>query len=159
MSVTVRPTTAADAGHVLGFIRGLAEYEGFLDECEASEASVLRDLYGAAPRVFADIAELDGRPVGMALWFYNYSTFLTRHGIYLEDLFVIPEARGEGAGLALLKGLARRCLDESLGRVDWLVLDWNAPAIQFYDALGADSLTEWTGRRLEGAALAALAAS
>jgi GNAT superfamily N-acetyltransferase len=118
---------------------------------------VARDLFGPAPRVFCDIAEADGEPIGFALWFYSYSTFRGRHGIYLEDLFVRPEARSQGAGKALLKGLAQRCVHEGLGRLEWAVLDWNAPAIGFYDAMGAQALDDWIVRRLTGEALARLA--
>ena len=105
------------------------------------------------------IAEADGRPVGFALWFYNYSTFRGRAGIYLEDLFVRPEARGVGAGKALLRRLAERCMEADLGRLEWAVLNWNAPSIAFYDSLGAGAMTEWTVRRLDGEALQRLAAS
>ena len=104
------------------------------------------------------IAELDGEAVGFALWFYSFSTFRGRAGIYVEDLFVLPRARGRGAGKALLASLARRCIEENLGRLDWAVLDWNRPAIDFYDSLGAKSLDDWTVRRVSGAALHALAA-
>lgn len=159
MTLTTRSAEPRDTAQVLAFIRGLAEYERLADYCEATEASVARDLFGDHPRVFAEIAEVDGVPVGMALWFYNYSTFRTQHGMYLEDLFVVPEARGSGAGRALLKRLAQRCLAEDLGRLDWVVLDWNAPAIGFYDRLGAEAMDDWTVRRLEGEALAALAGS
>jgi GNAT superfamily N-acetyltransferase len=124
---------------------------------EASEADVGRDLFGPNPRVFCDIAERDGQPIGFALWFYNYSTFRGRHGIWLEDLFVVPEARGGGAGKALLRRLARRCVDQGLGRMEWAVLDWNAPSIAFYDSLGASALDDWTTRRLTGEALTRLA--
>ena len=156
--LAIRPAETADAALIMGFIRDLAEYERLSHAVEASEADIARDLFGPAPRVFCDIAEVAGRPVGFALWFYNYSTFRGRHGIYLEDLFVRPDARGQGAGKALLRRLARRCLDEGLGRLEWAVLDWNAPAIGFYDALGADALSDWIVRRLTGEALAALAA-
>lgn len=153
MSLVVRKAGPADAALILGFIRALADYEKLLDAVETTEADVARDLFGAAPRAFCDIAELDGAPVGFALWFYNYSTFRGRHGIYLEDLFVDPTARGSGAGKALLAGLARRCVAEGLGRLEWAVLDWNAPAIGFYDSLGAAAMDEWTVRRLTGEAL------
>ena len=102
---------------------------------------------------------MEGKPVGFALWFYNVSTFRGGCGLYLEDLYVRPEARGLGAGKALLAGLARRCLNEGLGRLDWAVLDWNAPSIAFYDSLGAGALTDWITRRLDGEALIALAQS
>ncbi len=142
---------------MVGFIAALAAYEELSHEMEATEAQVDAALFSDAPKAFCDIAELDGKPVGFALWFYNFSTFVGRHGIYLEDLFVIPEARGSGAGKALLSGLARRCVDEGLGRLEWSVLDWNAPAIGFYDSLGADAMDGWTTRRLHGEALAKLA--
>jgi GNAT superfamily N-acetyltransferase len=157
--VTVRVATPDDVALIFRFIRDLAEYEKLLHEVEASEADVRRDLFGPAPRVFCDVAEADGEPVGFALWFYNYSTFRGRHGIWLEDLFVKPDKRGVGAGKALLRGLARRCVDEGLGRLEWAVLDWNAPSIAFYDSLGALALDDWTTRRLTGEALTRLAAA
>lgn len=156
-TIVVRPATPADTAAIYGFIRDLAEYEKLLDEVTASEADIGRHLFGPAPRAFCDIAEADGEPVGFALWFYNYSTFAGRHGIYLEDLFVRQEARGLGAGRALLANLARRCLAEDLARLEWAVLDWNAPSIAFYDRLGAAAMDEWTVRRLTGAALERLA--
>lgn len=159
MSVTVRVATFADAPLILSFIRELAEYERLLHEVEATEADIRRDLFGENPRCFCEIAEHDHQPVGFALWFYNYSTFQGRAGIYLEDLFVRPEARGVGAGKALLRRLAQRCMDADLGRLEWAVLNWNTPSIQFYDSLGADAKTEWTVRRLDGEALTRLAAS
>jgi len=139
------------------FILDLADYEKLLDTVAATEADTAAALFGEAPRAFADIAEIDGQPVGFALWFYNYSTFVGRHGIYLEDLFVRPTARGSGAGKALLAGLARRCVDEGLGRLEWSVLDWNAPSIAFYDSLGAAAMDEWIIRRLTGENLRKLA--
>ena len=156
-SLEIREATVADAGLILGFIRELAEYERLLHEVEATEGDVVRDLFGPHARVFCDIAEQDGAPVGFALWFYNYSTFRGRHGIWLEDLFVRPEARGSGAGKALLKGLAQRCVEQGLARLEWAVLNWNAPSIAFYDSLGASALDDWTTRRLTGEALAKLA--
>lgn len=155
--VTVRDATREDVALIYRFIRALADYEKLLHEVEATEADVARDLFGANPRVFCDIAEADGAPIGFALWFYNYSTFRGRHGIWLEDLFVVPEARGSGAGKALLRRLARRCVDQGLGRMEWAVLDWNAPSIAFYDSLGASALDDWTTRRLTGEALTRLA--
>ena len=157
--VVVRPARPDEAPLVLEFIRALADYERLLHECEATEADVRRDLFGAHPRAFCDIAELDSQPVGFALWFYNYSTFRGRHGIWLEDLFVKPEARGAGAGKALLRRLAERCAEQGLGRLEWAVLDWNAPSIAFYDSLGASALDDWTTRRLTGEALERLASS
>jgi GNAT superfamily N-acetyltransferase len=153
----IRPARADDAALVHGFIRELADYERLLDQVQASQADIAAVLFGPAPRAFCDIAELDGAPVGFALWFYNLSTFAGRHGIWLEDLYVRPEARGAGAGRALLAGLARRCVDEGLARLEWAVLDWNAPAIGFYDRIGAEAKSEWLIRRLAGPALAELA--
>ena len=157
--IAVRQATPADAALIHGFIRDLADYEKLLHEVEAEEADIARDLFGPNPRAFCDVAEADGEPVGFALWFYNYSTFRGRHGIYLEDLFVRPQARGLGAGKALLRRLAQRCVDEGLGRLEWAVLDWNAPSIAFYDSLGAAAMNEWIVRRMTGEALARLAAS
>lgn len=157
MPVTIRPAVASDSALILQFIRDLAEYEKLLDSVEATEAHVKAALFGENPRAFCDIAEIDGAPVGFALWFYNFSTFVGRHGIYLEDLFVRPEARGSGAGKALLANLARRCVDENLGRLEWAVLDWNAPSIAFYDSLGAAAMDEWIVRRMTGEALRKLA--
>ena len=156
--LVIRPAAPADAGLVTGFIRELAEYERLSHAVEASETDIARDLFGPSPRAFCDIAEADGEAIGFALWFYNYSTFKGRAGIYLEDLFVRPAARGRGAGKALLRRLAQRCVDEGLGRLEWAVLDWNAPAIGFYDSLGAEALNDWIVRRLTGEALAKLAA-
>lgn len=157
MSVTIRPAVATDSALILQFIRDLADYEKLLDTVQTQEADVTAALFCENPRAFADIAEIDGAPVGFALWFYNYSTFVGRHGIYLEDLFVRPEARGAGAGKALLAHLARRCVDENLGRLEWSVLDWNAPSIAFYDSLGAAAMDEWIIRRMTGDALRKLA--
>lgn len=159
MTVNVRPATPADAPLIHGFIRALAEYEKLLHEVEATEADIAAALFADHPRLFCDIAEADGRPIGFAVWFYNYSTFTGRYGIYLEDLFVVPEARGLGGGKALLKRLAERCRDEGLTRLEWAVLDWNAPSIAFYDSLGATAKTDWITRRLSGDALQRLAAS
>ena len=159
MTLTIRPARPEDVGLILSFVRELAEYEKLLHEVQASEADIAAMLFVDHPRGFCDIAELEGVPVGFALWFYNLSTFTGRHGIYLEDLYVRPAARGAGAGKALLAGLARRCVDEGLTRLDWAVLNWNAPSIAFYDSLGAGRQDEWTVRRLTGEALAKLAAS
>jgi GNAT superfamily N-acetyltransferase len=156
--VTIRAAAREDAPLILQFVRGLAEYERLLHEVEMTEADVVRDLFGEHPRLFCDLAEADGTPVGFAIWFYNYSTFQGRHGIYLEDLFVNEAARGLGAGKALLRRLAERCMDEGLGRLEWAVLDWNAPSIAFYDSLGAGSKDDWIVRRLSGEALQRLAA-
>ena len=154
---TVRAATPADAELIVGFIRGLAAYEKLLHEVKIDAASVAAALFGPNPRAFCDIAEADGAPIGFALWFYNFSTFEGAFGIYLEDLFVVPEARGGGAGMALMRRLAERCRDEGLARLEWAVLDWNAPSIAFYDRLGAAAKSDWITRRLSGTALAALA--
>ena len=120
---------------------------------------ILRKRYSEKQRAFfCDLIEHDGSAIGFALWFYNFSTFLGRHGIYLEDLYVRPEVRGLGAGKALLAHLAQKCIDENLGRLEWAVLDWNEPAITFYERIGSEARNGWTTRRLAGQALAALAA-
>ena len=126
---------------------------------EATEAGLAAALFGDAPRVFCDLAEVDGESAGFALWFYTFSTFVGRHGIYLEDLFVRPEFRGQGVGKALIRTLARRCVAENLGRFEWSVLDWNEPAIQFYRGQGAVLLDDWIMCRVEGDALQALGAA
>ncbi len=157
MTLSIRPARPGEAGLVLGFIRELAAYEKLAHEVEADEAAIEAALFGENPRAFCDIAERDGEPIGFALWFYNFSTFRGRHGIYLEDLFVRPEHRGLGAGKALLANLSRRCIAEGLGRLEWWVLDWNEPAIAVYKSLGARPMDEWTVFRLTGEALEALA--
>jgi len=157
VSLSVRPARRLDTPLIYGFIRQLAEYEKLLDAVRATEADIAQALWGPTPRAFCDIAEADGAAVGFTLWFYNFSTFGGRAGIYVEDLFVIPEARGRGAGRALLARLAQRCLDEQLGRLEWAVLDWNEAAIGVYDRLGAEAVDDWTLRRLSGEALETLA--
>ncbi len=159
MSIRIRPATPGDATTILGFIEELAEYERLLHEVKTTEADVDALLFGAAPRAFCDIAETSEGPAGFALWFYSVSTFEGRHGLYLEDLYVRPSVRGGGIGKALLANLARRCRDENLARLEWSVLDWNAPAIAFYDSIGASSKTEWITRRLTGDALDRLASA
>lgn len=157
MSLTIRSARPEDAPAILRFILALADYEKLRHEADITLVEVEAAFFAPAPRVFCDIAEVDGLPVGFAVWFYSYSTFRGRHGIYLEDLFVDEAARGHGAGKALLAGLARRCRDENLPRLDWAVLDWNAPSIAFYDSLEAEALDGWTTRRLTGAPLERLA--
>ena len=158
MPLRIRPAAPADAALVLALVRELAEYERLSDEVDATEAMIAAALFGSNPRAFCDIAEWDGEAAGFALWFYSFSTFRGRHGIYLEDLFVRPAHRGRGIGRALFAGLARRCVAEGLPRLEWSVLDWNEPALGFYRRLGAESLDGWTVHRLSGAALQALAA-
>ena len=157
MSVSVRPATRQDAALITALIGELAAYERLAQEAVATAADIEAALFAAQPRAFCEIVEVDGEAVGFALWFYNFSTFVGRSGLYLEDLFIRPQARGRGAGKALLQALARRCVDEGLGRMEWAVLDWNAPAIAFYDALGSRSLDDWRIRRLTGEALERLA--
>ncbi|HEY1427750.1 MAG TPA: GNAT family N-acetyltransferase [Caulobacteraceae bacterium] len=157
--IAVRPARPDDAELIVGFIRALAAYERLLHEVKIDAAAVAAALFSPKPRAFCDIAEAGGRPVGFAFWYYTYSTFEGRPEIYLEDIFVVPEARGTGAGLALMRRLAQRCRDEGLGRIEWQVLDWNTPSIEFYDRLGAGSKAEWLSRQLSGEALARLAAS
>ena len=157
MSVTIRPAAPADAGLVFAFVRELATYERLAQEVDATEGALAAALFGPNPRVLADIALWNGEPSGFALWFYNFSTFRGRHGIYLEDLFVRPAFRGHGIGRALLRHLARRCRAEGLARLEWWVLDWNEPALRFYRSLGAVAMDEWTVQRVTGAALERLA--
>lgn len=155
--LNIRPAAPGDGALIHELVTALAEYERLAHEVEATAAQFEAALFGSSPRVFCDIAEwrVDGRceAAGLALWFYNFSTFRGRHGIYLEDLFVRPAHRGHGIGRALLAGLARRCVAESLGRLEWSVLDWNTPAIEFYRSLGAKPMDEWTVYRLTGTAL------
>lgn len=157
MSLTIRPARRGDAPLVLTFVRELAAFEKLEHEVEASAQMLDDALFAPTPRVFCDIAEWEGEPVGMALWLYDFSTFRGVHGIWLEDLFVREAARGRGIGRALLAHLARRCRDEGLARLDWWVLDWNAASIGFYRALGAIPMEDWTVFRLTDAPLARLA--
>jgi diamine N-acetyltransferase len=144
---------------VLGFVRELAEYEQLTNEVDATEAMIDAALFGPAPRAFCDFAEWNGTPVGFALWFLNFSSFRGRNGIYLEDIFVRPSHCGRGIGKALLQHLARRCIREGFTRLEWAVLDWNAPAIAFYRSQGAEMLEGWTICRVSGNPLARLAGS
>ena len=157
MSLTIRRARADEAGLVYTFVRELAEYEKLSHEVAATEADIAEALFGDSPVLFCDIAEWDGEPAGFAVWFVNFSTFSGRHGIYLEDLFVRPALRGKGIGKALLMHLARHCVTNGWSRLQWAVLDWNAPSIEFYKSLGADLMDEWTICRLSGEALARLA--
>nr|AIA15751.1 Acetyltransferase (GNAT) family [uncultured bacterium] len=157
MTLSIRPAVASDAALIFRFIRELAEYERLAHEVDATEADIAKALFGSNPRVFADIAEWEGEPAGFALWFYNFSTFRGRHGIYLEDLFVRPELRSKGIGRALLRHLARRCVAEGLARLEWWVLDWNEPALKVYRSIGAMPMDEWTVQRVTGEALQQLA--
>ena len=153
----LRPAEARDAAEGLALIRELADYERLLDEVDATPEGLSAALFGPSPRVFCDLAEQDGGIAGFALWFYSFSTFRGRHGIYLEDLFVRPAMRGRGIGRALLSGLASRCLREDLARLEWSVLDWNEPALAFYRTLGARGMKDWIPHRVTGEALLTLA--
>ena len=157
MSLTIRRARADEAGLVYTFVRELAEYEKLSHEVAATEADIAEALFGDSPVLFCDIAEWEGEPAGFAVWFVNFSTFSGRHGIYLEDLFVRPALRGKGIGKALLMHLARQCVANGWSRLQWAVLDWNAPSIEFYKSLGAVMMDEWTICRLSGEALARLA--
>lgn len=159
MSVNIRRARASEAGLVLDFVRELAEYERLSHEVEATEAMIADALFGSDPRLFCAIAEWNGEPVGFAVWFLNFSTFSGRHGIYLEDLYVRPSHRGKGLGKALLVYLAKECVDNGWSRLQWTVLDWNAPSIAFYKSLGAVMLDDWTLCRVSGPALTRLAGS
>ena len=155
--LSIRPATTADVRLMLDFIRGLAEYERAPEAAVATEADLLRDGFGAQPRFHCVIAEYDGEPAGFAFYFYNYSTWRGRPGLYLEDLFVWPHLRGKGIGKALLAHLAQIAARDNCGRFEWVVLDWNQPAIDFYESLGARKIREWIIMRVEGDDIAKLA--
>lgn len=157
MGTTIRPATAADVGLILKFIRALAEYEREPDAVEATEEDLLRHGFGENPYFQCLIAEQDGAAAGFALYFYDYSTWLGRPGLYLEDVFVDPRYRGLGIGKALLKRLAAIALEKGCARMKWEVLDWNQPAIDFYAGLGAEFLDTWRNVRVSGEALRKLA--
>lgn len=156
--LNIRRTTPNDIPLILEFIRGLAEYEHEPKAAVATADDLLRDGFGTAPKYWCVIAEWHGVPAGFAFYFYNYSTWQGRPGLYLEDLFVNPEFRGKGIGKALLLHLAKIAVDENCGRFQWQVLDWNRPAIDFYESLGAKVMKEWLTMRIEGDALQELAA-
>lgn len=156
--MTIRAARPDDVSEILAMIRELADYERAPHEVVATEDLLERALFGPEPAVYALIAEdTTGRIIGFALWFLNFSTWLGRHGVYLEDLYVRPSARGLGHGKALLSALARICVDRGYGRLEWWVLDWNEPALEFYRSVGAVPMDEWTVQRMTGDALAALA--
>jgi GNAT superfamily N-acetyltransferase len=157
-AIVIRPAVREDVGQILAFIRELAEYEKLAHEAVADEAGLAAQLFGAAPRAEVLIAEVDGQAAGFALFFHNFSTFLGKPGLYLEDLFVRPTFRGLGLGKRLMVRLAQLAVERDCGRFEWSVLDWNQPAIDFYRSLGAVGMDEWTVQRVAGDALAALAA-
>lgn len=153
----IRAATRADVPQILAFIKALAVYEKLEHMIVADEQKLAATLFGERPGAEVRLAEWQGQPAGFALFFANYSTFLAKPGIYLEDLFVLPEFRGKGIGKALLIHLARLAVERDCGRLEWSVLDWNTPAIEFYQSLGAVPMDEWTVYRVTGAALPALA--
>ncbi len=149
----IRPAKREEVGEVLQLIQDLATYEKAPDQVEASRDDLLNTIFAKEPRVFCDLVEVDGQIAGMAIWFLNYSTWQAKHGIYLEDLYIKPEFRARGYGKALLKHLAQICDKQGYGRLQWWVLDWNSPAIEFYRSLGAEAMDEWTVYRTSGQAL------
>ncbi len=157
MTLSIRAAAPADLPLIAQFIRDLADYEKLAGDVRFDEAKLGENLFGPRPYAEVVIGELDGTPQGFALFFHNFSTFEGRPGLYLEDLFVRPEARGSGLGKALLAHLATLCTERDCARLEWSVLDWNAPAIGFYQKLGAKLMDEWTVMRVDGEALARLA--
>jgi GNAT superfamily N-acetyltransferase len=153
----IRSATERDVPVILDLIKQLAEYERLSDKVIATEQSIRDTLFGERPAAEVLLASLDGETVGFAVFFTNYSTFLAKPGLYLEDLFVKPHARGKGIGKALLARLAKIAIERDCGRVEWSVLNWNEPSIRFYEALGAVALRDWTTYRLTGESLAKLA--
>lgn len=156
MSVEIRPATEDDIAAIVGMVYELAEFEKAVEECHLTPEQLRTALFGPAPSVFCHVARVGGETAGMALWFRTFSTWEGVHGIYLEDLYVRPGARGTGAGKALLKTLAEICVESGYPRLEWSVLDWN-PARGFYEALGAHHKSDWLPYRLSGEALAKLA--
>ncbi|MBC3485583.1 GNAT family N-acetyltransferase [Pseudomonas sp. SWRI50] len=157
MSLTIRPAVRTDAAQILAFITELADYERARHEVIASVADIERSLFDEGSTVHSLICERDGQAIGFAVYFYSYSTWLGRNGIYLEDLYVTPEQRGDGAGRTLLRHIAREAVEHGCGRLEWSVLDWNEPAIGFYQSLGAEAQAEWVKYRLDGKKLLAFA--
>ena len=156
-TLNIRPATEQDIDLILHFVRELAIYEKAEDEAKATPEHVRRTLFCEHPAVFGLICEVNGKAVGFAVYFFNYSTWQGQHGLYLEDLYVTPDARGHGAGKALLQHLAQIAIDKNCGRFEWSCLDWNTPSLKFYDSLGALPQTEWIRYRMTGDALQALA--
>lgn len=155
--ISFRPGVAEDAPLILDFIRALAEYERLAHDVEATEERLRETLFGPRPYAEVVFAVVDGKEAGFALFFHNYSTFLARPGLYLEDLFVLPEFRGRGVGKGLLRHLAGLAVERGCGRFEWWVLDWNEPSIEFYRRQGAVAMDEWTVFRVAGEALGRLA--
>ncbi|SIS53606.1 GNAT family N-acetyltransferase [Neptunomonas antarctica] len=159
MSIVVREANRRDSGLILKFVKELAIYERAEHEVFATESSIENSIFGNGSSTKAVICEKEGEPIGFAVYFFNYSTWLGKHGLYLEDLYVSHTERGSGAGKALLKYLAKVAVDKGCGRFEWSVLDWNEPAIEFYKSLGAKPKDEWIGYQLTGTELLALAES
>lgn len=157
--MTIRPAHANDVPAILQLIRGLAEYEKALDEVVATEDALRATLFCDGPQVFCHVATQDEVVVGIAIWHLNYSTWLGKHGMYLEDLYVVPEVRGRGHGMSLLKELAKICVDRDYERLQWWVLDWNEPSVELYKSIGAVPMDEWTVFRLSDDALEKLSLS
>lgn len=157
VAINIRPATAQDVPLLLWFIRELAEYEHLLHAVTGTEELLRRNLFGPRPVAEALVGSIDGEPMGFALFFHNFSTFLCKPGIYLEDIYVRPEARGKGLGKALLKAVARIAVERDCGRMEWSALDWNEPAIAFYRRHGAQPLSDWITFRVTGQDLAELA--
>ena len=155
----IRPARREEAPIILQLIKDLAEYEKAPDQVAASETEILNTIFAENPKVFCDLVEVDNQIAGMAIWFLNYSTWLGKAGLYLEDLFVKPEFRGKGIGLEFMKTLARICIERGYERFQWWVLDWNEPSINFYKSIGAEAMSDWTVYRLSGSALSNFAAS
>jgi GNAT superfamily N-acetyltransferase len=155
--IEIRKAEVGDVPVILGFSQSLAEYERLRDSCVATEEKLRATLFSEKPAAEVIIASSDGEPMGFALFFHNYSTFLAQQGIYLEDLFVKPGARGRGVGFALLSELARIAVERQCGRLEWAVLDWNELAIDFYKRIGAVPLDDWTTFRMTGDSLIGLA--
>ncbi len=156
--MSVRPVRPGDVPAVVGLVRELADYEKALDEVRLTEEQLTACLFGDSPALFGHVAEVEGQVVGMALWFLNFSTWRGTHGVYLEDLYVSPGHRGTGLGRELLRTLAAVCVERGYSRLEWSVLDWNTPSIEFYQAAGAVPMDEWTVFRLTDEALSAFAA-
>ena len=157
MSLSIRRAEPDDAALVYELVCALADYEKLRHEVDATPEEIAKALFAPEPRLFCDLAEWDGEAAGFVVWFLNFSTFRGRHGIYLEDVFVKPDFRGRGIGKALMRRLARTCVDNGYARFEWAVLDWNAPSIAFYQSIGAEIKGEWKVCRMSGPALAKFA--
>jgi diamine N-acetyltransferase len=157
MALSIHRARPDESGLIFSLLCELADYEKLTHEVVATEAGIAEALFGNSPILFCEIAQWEGKPAGFAIWFFNFPTFAGRRGIYLEDLFVRPAFRGKGIGKALLVHLARLCVENDWSRLQWSVLDWNTPSIEFYKSLGADMMDEWKLCRVNGTALTQLA--